>query len=343
MVPVLDENNIPLMPCSEKRARKLMEQGKAKPYWQNGFFCIKLTVEPSARNYQKVALGIDPGSKREGYTVMTETTVVTNITTNTPDWVKGNVETRRSLRRGRGFRNTPYRKERLNRTRRKEFIPPSTKSRWDCKLRMIRFMVKLYPITDINVEDVKAVTKPGKKRWNVSFSPLETGKTYFYNMITSLYPTVNLVKTAGYDTANHRKSRGFKKSKKKLEYTWEVHNVDSHVLCEIILGKNVKLISLLKGLEWLQFHRRQLHMQVPAKGGVRKLYGGGSSLGIARGTVCKFTGKTRSKLFNNKDLYYIGGTANGKLSIHNMNGERVSTKIKKQDLKLLYISRFSHI
>jgi hypothetical protein len=56
MVPVLDVNNIPLMPCSEKRARLLMERGKAKPYWQNNIFCIKLLVEPSARNYQDAAL-----------------------------------------------------------------------------------------------------------------------------------------------------------------------------------------------------------------------------------------------------------------------------------------------
>ena len=50
MVPVLDQNNIPLMPCSEKRARLLMERNKAKPCFQKGIFCIKLMVEPSARN-----------------------------------------------------------------------------------------------------------------------------------------------------------------------------------------------------------------------------------------------------------------------------------------------------
>ena len=28
------------MPCSEKRARRLMEKGEAKPYWYQGIFCI---------------------------------------------------------------------------------------------------------------------------------------------------------------------------------------------------------------------------------------------------------------------------------------------------------------
>jgi hypothetical protein len=34
MVPVLDKDKKPLMPCSEKRARKMMEKGIAMPYWQ---------------------------------------------------------------------------------------------------------------------------------------------------------------------------------------------------------------------------------------------------------------------------------------------------------------------
>ena len=33
-VPVLDTNKIPLMPCSEKRAKHLMNKDQAKPYWQ---------------------------------------------------------------------------------------------------------------------------------------------------------------------------------------------------------------------------------------------------------------------------------------------------------------------
>ena len=65
MVPVLDKNLIPLMPCKERRARTMMEKGRAKPYWKDGIFCIILQEEPSARNYSDVIVGIDPGSKRE--------------------------------------------------------------------------------------------------------------------------------------------------------------------------------------------------------------------------------------------------------------------------------------
>ena len=47
MVPVLDKDKKPLMPCSEKRARKLLEKREAKPYWSRGVFCIILQKEPS--------------------------------------------------------------------------------------------------------------------------------------------------------------------------------------------------------------------------------------------------------------------------------------------------------
>ena len=60
-VPVLDSNKNPLMPCSEKRARKLMEKNTAKPFWFKGIFCIILQKEPSFRYTQKIVVGIDPG------------------------------------------------------------------------------------------------------------------------------------------------------------------------------------------------------------------------------------------------------------------------------------------
>ena len=59
MVPVLDKDKKPLMPCSEKRARKLLEKEEARPYWSRGVFCIILQKEPSSRIYQDIAIGIN--------------------------------------------------------------------------------------------------------------------------------------------------------------------------------------------------------------------------------------------------------------------------------------------
>jgi hypothetical protein len=325
MVPVLDSNNIPLMPCSEKRARLLMERGKAKPYWQKQVFCIKLLVEPSGRNYQDVALGIDPGSKREGYTVLTAKSVVLNVTTDTKDWVKDHVETRIMLRRTRRNRKTPYRKCRLNRLRNRKFIPPSTRVRWNTKLLMIQFLMSIIPITMINVEDIKAKTKEGKGRWNKSFSPLEVGKNWFYSELQKL--GIKLKITQGFDTKVERDRRGFSKSKKKLDWIWEAHNVDSHVLAELSLGKEVMPFRGMWRMEYLEYHRRVLHKQNPGEGSIRSKYGSTVSFGKSRGSVVKYRG----------NLYYLGGNSKGMVSIHDIStGRRVNQNCKMSEVEVLY-------
>ena len=331
MVPVLNREGKVLFPCKERRARCLMAKGKAKPYWQKGIFCIKLIVEESVkdREYPDVALGIDPGSKREGYTVATEKQVVLNITTNTPSWIKDKIETRRNLRRSRRQRKTPYRKCRSNKNSKQARLPPSTKARWNAKLRIISLLMKILPITLVNVEDISAKTKKGISGWNRSFSPLEVGKKYFYKTIEKVYPQVDLILTKGFETSSRRKARGLEKSKSKLDYTWEAHNVDSHILCEMSFGQTTS-IPEHKGIykvEFIEFSRRQLHVQNFAKGGIRKQYGGTVSLGISRGSIVRY--KER--------LVYIGGTSKGRLSIHSViTGKRLSQNIKIGDIEVLY-------
>ena len=106
-VPVVDSNQIPLMPTSAARAAKWIKSGKATPFWKKGIFCVRLNVEPSARNHQPVACGIDPGSKMEGYTVSSAKYQYLNIQVKAIDWVKKHVKTRREMRRSRRYRKTP--------------------------------------------------------------------------------------------------------------------------------------------------------------------------------------------------------------------------------------------
>ena len=330
MIPVLDNNRKPLMPCSEKRAKKLMNKKEAKPFWQKGIFCIMLLREPSERNYQDVALGIDPGSKREGYTVATANNVVLNITTNTPNWVSSHVETRKNLRRARRQRKTPYRKCRNNRKVPDNRLPPSTRARWSAKLRIINLLRRILPITEINVEDIAAWTKPGKAAWNKSFSPLEVGKAWFYTEIKKLKILLKITK--GFDTAEHRARRGFKKTKKKLDYIWEAHNVDSHSLAEMVLGANIKIYRGMYKIEFLEYYRRQLHVQNPIIDGIRKQFGGTVSLGMSRGSVLRYKNK----------LYYLGGTSKGRVSIYNIKDrKRVSQNIKKGDIQIMYNTKMT--
>ena len=330
-VPVLNKEYKVLFPTSERRARRLMERGEAQSYWRKGIFCILLIRKESDKReeYKDVVVGIDTGSKREAYTIATEKSVVLNITTNTPEWVKENVETRKNLRRSRRQRKTPYRKCRSNRSR-KTFLPPSTKARWDCKLRILKVLISILPITKINIEDVAAKTRENSPRWNKSFSPLEVGKNYLYNKINEIYPNIDLIKTKGYDTKIHRDKRNFTKSKNKLEYKWETHNVDSHSLCEIVLGKTISPFYGMYRIDFLKYNRRQLHVQNPIDGNVRRRYGGTVSLEISRGSLVRYEDK----------LVYVGGTSKGKISIHSIiTGKRLSQNIKKEELTILNNSK----
>src|SRR5271157_4280751 len=181
-VPVVDLNQTPLMPCSERRARRMVESGKATPFWKKRIFCIRLNVEPSARNMQPIAVGIDPGSKKEGFTVKSSAHTFLNIQADAITHVKDSVEERKNARRERRFRNTPCRANKSNKTIKEDgWLPPSTKARWQWKDNIVIFLSKLYPITDIIIEDIKAKTIPGEDQRNKSFSPLEAGKNWAYS------------------------------------------------------------------------------------------------------------------------------------------------------------------
>jgi hypothetical protein len=327
MVPVVDRNNKPLMPCSEKRARTLMEKGQAEAMWKNKIFHIKLLKNPSDRKYQDVVLGIDPGSKKEGLTVATDSKVVLNVLADAVAHVKDSIETRRMLRRSRRGRNTPYRKCRFNREI--GTIPPSTKARWDQKLRIVRLLQKILPITVVNVEDISATTKKGCRKWNKNFSPLEVGKQYFEKQIKA--KDLMFLTTEGYNTKAHRDVRGFKKTKEKLKPVWEAHCVDSHSLVEIATGTDIKPFKGMYTFENFKFSRRQLHVQNPIKNGVRKEYGSTVSLGIARGSLA---------VHPQFGMSYVGGTSKERISLHCLKGKRLTQGAKKEDLKILNINKW---
>jgi len=133
-VPVVDKDNKPLMPTKPSRARRWIKSGKATPFWKKGVFCVRLNVEPSGHKTQEVAVGIDPGSKKEAFTVKSEAHTYLNIQADAVTWVSSAVEVRRNMRRARRYRKTPCRKPRFNRKR--GSIAPSTLAHWQWKLRI---------------------------------------------------------------------------------------------------------------------------------------------------------------------------------------------------------------
>ncbi len=284
-VPVVDSNNRPLMPTTPSRARRWIKSGKATPFFKKGVFCVRLNVTATTANYQPIAVGIDPGSKREGFTVKSKAHTYLNIQTHSVDWVKDHVEVRRNMRRARRFRNTPCRQNRRNRLVNKEKLPPSTKARWQWKLRICKWLTLMFPVSVFIVEDVKAKTWKNARKYNVMFSPLEVGKKWFYHQLSSI---ANVETRTGFDTYEARQALGLKKSKNKTTTKFDAHCVDSWVLANWYVGghvspDNTALIEIVP----LEFHRRQLHRLQYQAGHIRPRYGGTISAGFKRGSVVK--------------------------------------------------------
>jgi len=322
-VPVLSSTNKSLMPCHAARARELVRKGRAVRCFDRGLFYIRL-LDRETGNTQPIAVGIDPGSKKESITVKSKAHTLLNIQADAVTWVKEAEETSTNMRRSRRGRHTPYRQCRVNRNQGQFRLPPSTRARWAWKLRLIHWLNRYYPIRAFVVEDIQAITKSGKRGWNKSFSPLEVGKQWFYEQLAKV-AHVELLK--GYETAEERKRLGLKKSKQKMSDLFEAHCVDSWVLANAWTGghqrpDNTRILYIVP----LRFHRRQLHMLWPAKGGIRRRYGGTMSLGLKRGSWVKHS---------EHGICYVGGTTGKSVSLHDMQtGVRIA-KVQPKSLQFL--------
>src|SRR5258708_18053763 len=157
-VPVVDQKQQPLMPTTPARAKRWIKSGKATHFWKGGIFCVRLTGEPSGRRVQPIAVGIDPGSKREGYSVLSASHTYLNIQAEARDGVKDAEKDSTRMRRTRRNRKTPCRKPRQNRHQSKKKLPPSTKARWQWKLRLARFLCQIFPVSIFVVQDIPPVT-----------------------------------------------------------------------------------------------------------------------------------------------------------------------------------------
>ena len=324
-VPVVDSMGRPLMPCLAVRARMLMDNGKAKGAWNKlGIFYIRLKEEKKPRN-QMLVVGIDPGSKFEGYSVVGTKDTVLNIMSEAPNWVKKAVETRRNMRRARRFRNTRRRPCRFdNRLAGKKHLPPSTRSRWDAKVRVVAQLKKIIPFKTVVVEDVMATTKKGK-RWNQSFSPIQQGKEHMYRELGAMGLTV--VKKKGTETKELRDKHGLKKKINKSKPVFATHCVDSWVLAASMSGAKRPSTKDLRYLTPLRWHRRQLHRFEPSKGGTRDRYGGTMSLNLKRGTIVRH---------EKHGICYVGGNQRGRISLHSTStGQRICLNAKPADLQTL--------
>ena len=330
-ISVVDKDQKPLMPTTSARGKKWIKSGKATPFWKKGIFCVRLNVEPSNRNLQPIACGVDPGSKREGYTIKSGKHHYLNIQATAVDWVGKHVKTRREMRRSRRDRKTPCRQPRWNRLANKLRLSPSTKARWQWKLRICSWLSKIFPITTFVVEDISAHAWGGK--WGKTFSPLQQGKEWFYSELEQL---AELQTLQGVETKQLRDQLRLKKTKNKSAEKFEAHCVDSFALAYSAVGGSIPENKDLLLVVPLRFHRRQLHRLSPAPGHIRSPYGGTISAGFKRGSLVKHP---------KWGLTYVGGEMfkptkkepdRKVISLHSIEtGKRLTQSAHPKDIKFL--------
>lgn len=177
MVSVLDKHKRPLDPCSEKRARLLLERGRAVVHRIFPVFTIRLKDRLQDESViHPLRIGIDPGSRTTGVSL--------SMTTENGERAKGlfelvhrgekihlNLVKRSALRRARRSRKTRYREARFDNRRRPEgWLPPSVRHRVESVRNLIRKLSKYFAIGKINVETARFDTQ---KLQNAEISGIE--------------------------------------------------------------------------------------------------------------------------------------------------------------------------
>ena len=110
-----------------------MKAKKAAKHWtKEGIFYIQLTWD-STKHTQEICLGIDPGSKFDGYAILTDKEIVTSGMAILPD-IKKKIDNRRIMRRGRRQRKTRRRKCKPMDSKKEGWISPSQKAKVEFRL-----------------------------------------------------------------------------------------------------------------------------------------------------------------------------------------------------------------
>ena len=161
------------MPCTEKRARLLLERGRAVVV-RLAPFTLRLKDRIGGA-VQPLRLKLDPGSRTTGIALVRESETLDPDTgaverlehglwfgelAHRGHAIREALTLRRHYRRARRSRKTRYRAPRfLNRTRRAGWLPPSLQHRLDTTLNWVQRLRRLAPITALSQELVRFDTQ----------------------------------------------------------------------------------------------------------------------------------------------------------------------------------------
>ena len=160
---VLDKSGKPLMPCSEKRARLMLDRGRARIHRVLPFVIRLVDRKAGNSEFQPIRLKLDPGSKITGIALVMEKKEAITVL-NLFDLVhRGHqiskaLASRRALRRGRRSRNLRYRAPRfLNRGNKGlGWLAPSLMHRVHTTLSWVKKRLQRWvPISTLSTELVR--------------------------------------------------------------------------------------------------------------------------------------------------------------------------------------------
>jgi hypothetical protein len=308
---VLDYQGQPLTPTTPAKARKLLQGGAAVKVWsQFGTFGIRLLV-PTRRHTPRTALGIDHGSKFEGYSVVVDRENSLNVKLDLPDKeaILKKVEERRRLRRARRFRNCRRRPARSDNRSRQQFLAPSQGVLVASRLKVLGAFCRIYPVTVAGVEDVRF--HHARHHWGANFSTVEIGKAKIRDFFETHH--VNVVEYQGHETRDLRLQYGYRKAPEKSADRFEAHCSDALTLaCAVGTGRRIEPGRFLVVDDTYRAVRRRLHDTQPARGGIRAAYSRGVVAGLRKGLLMG-TPRGRGRLC---------GMTRGRFRYHDAQGKR---------------------
>lgn len=322
-VPVLSPSGQSLMPAKASRVRRWLKEGKARVIRNDlGIFQVQLVEEPSGSQTQSIVVGVDPGKHSSGVGVQSAKATLFTAHLDLPfKTVTERMTQRRMMRRNRRYRKCRARPARFdNRIQGK--LPPSIRANKQLELRIVKELLKLYPISTVVYEVVKA-------RGDKGFTPVMVGQLQMLKWITGLCPTAV---QEGWQTSKTRQYLGLEKNKanKSLQVP-ETHAVDGVSLAasQFVRYKSFHTANT-HGYDWTgevqvtpapfavvrrpPISRRQLHLMNAAKGAIRRKYGGSTTpFNIRKGDLVKYKDTTG----------YCSGYTGRALSVSDFNWKRL--------------------
>jgi hypothetical protein len=190
------------------------------------------------------------------------------------------------------------------------------------ELRIVSELCKIYPISEIRYEYVKASGNKG-------FSPVMVGQKWMLIQLTDFAPVSTIF---GWETANMRGRLGLEKHKAdKSKQCFETHAVDGVAIAASNFVQYKRYHRLGEdGAEWIgdveitkapffvikrpPYSRRQLHLMVPAKGGNRRKYGGSTT---------SFDARKGDLVRSPKGVGYVSGETGNSLSVSDCGWKRL--------------------